>query len=109
MGIEEINIEPLEKVTDNTANPTTECLYPQCEKCSRYIGIGGVYYCTVPMVVNKQIWLLTASKIRMLERCLAELQTTVFDHILGEYKVTEYKLKDEPTQNPSVKITEVEP
>lgn len=96
MGIDEINIEadgfitreadlkPLERVTDNTANPTTECLYPQCEKCSRYIGLGGVYYCTVPMVVNKQIWLVTASKIRMLERCLAELQTTVFDHILGD-------------------------
>lgn len=95
MGIEEITIEadgfitreedikPLERVTDNTANPTTECLYPNCEKCSRYVGLGGVYYCTVPMVVNKQIWLVTASKIRRMEKCMTELQTVLYDHILG--------------------------
>ena len=83
MGVEEITITPLEKVTDTTANPTTECLYPNCEKCSRYVGHGGVYYCTVPMVVNKQIWLVTASKIRGLEKCMAELQTALYDHILG--------------------------
>lgn len=96
MGIDEISIEadgfitreqdikPLEKVTDKTAKPTTECCYPKCEECREYVSYQGASYCTVPMVINKQIWLVTASKIRMLERCLAELQTTVFDHILGD-------------------------
>lgn len=83
MGVDEINI-PLEKVTDDTAKPSYECLYPLCENCSRYVGIGGVRYCTVPIVVNKQIWCITASKIRMLEKSLIELQETVFDHILGD-------------------------
>ena len=98
MGIEEINIEadgfvtkdtdcswgkPLEQVTDNTANPTTECCYPRCEECKDYVSFQGANYCTVPMVINKQIWRLTADLIADMERRLTELEELVTDEILG--------------------------
>lgn len=95
MGIDEISIEadgfitreqdirPLEKVTDNTAKPTSECCYPQCEKCRDYISYEGASYCTVPMVINKQIWRLTADLIADLANRLTELETLVTDEILG--------------------------
>lgn len=98
MGIDEINIEadgyvtreqdlrrtPLERVTDNTANPTTECCYPECEKCSDYISFQGANYCTVPMVINKQTWRLTADLIADMKREIDEVREMVYDHILGE-------------------------
>lgn len=83
MGIEEIMIKPLEKATENTALPSEECSYPKCEKCRWYVEYGGARYCTVEMVVSRQIWLLTASKLRRLEKCMAELQTALYDEILG--------------------------
>ena len=116
MGIEEISIEadgfitreqdikPLEKVTDNTANPTTECCYPECEKCRNYASVKGASYCTVPMVVSKQMYLMAIDTIDRLSEDIAEVREMVYEHILGGYK-----LKDEPIQNPSVKITKVEP
>lgn len=98
MGIDEINIEadgfitreqdikPLEKVTDNTAKPTSECCYPKCEECRDYISYQGANYCTVPMVINKQIWRLTADLIADMERRLTELETLVTDEILRSSK-----------------------
>ena len=98
MGIDEINIEadgyvtreqdlrrtPLERVTDNTANPTAECCYPECEKCRDYVSYEGANYCTVPMVINKQTWRLTADLIADMKRDIDEVREMVYDHILGE-------------------------
>lgn len=98
MGVDEIMIEadgfitreqdlrrrPLEKVTDNTANPTTECCYPECEKCRDYVGHQGANYCTVPMVINKQTWRLTADLIADMKREIDEVREMVYDYILGE-------------------------
>lgn len=104
MGIEEINIEadgfvtkdtdcswgkPLEQVTDNTANPTSECCYPRCEECKDYVSFQGANYCTVPMVINKQIWRLTADLIADMERRLTELEELVTDEILGGATITQ--------------------
>lgn len=98
MGIDEINIEadgyitreqdlrrtPLERATDTTANPTTECCYPECEKCRNYVSFQGANYCTVPMVINKQTWRLTADLIADMKREMDEVREMVYDHILGE-------------------------
>lgn len=101
MGIEEITIEadgfitreedikPLEQVTDTTANPTSECCYPRCEECKDYVSFQGANYCTVPMVINKQIWRLTADLIADMERRLAELEELVTDEILGGATMTQ--------------------
>ena len=95
MGIDEINIEadgfitreqdikPLERVTDNTAKPTSECCYPHCEECREYISYQGANYCTVPMVINKQIYRITAERLRDMEERITELEETVTDYILG--------------------------
>ena len=95
MGIEEISIEadgfitrdqdikPLERVTDNTANPTANCPYPNCERCSKYFTFDGERYCTVPMVITKQIYLITAERLRDMEERITELEEAVTDHILG--------------------------
>lgn len=117
MGIEEINIpreieadgyitrrqdlrsRPLERVTDTTANPTSECCYPRCEECRNYEQFGGATYCTVPMVITKQTWLLTTALIAKMRGDIHKLEEMVYDHILDEKSRVEsgnYSVGDEP-------------
>ena len=93
MGVEEINIptteieadgfitppSALERKTEKTAKPMSKCLYPKCEECDNYHG----HYCTVPMVVSKQIYRETAGRIFYLEKRLADLERLVTDEMLG--------------------------
>ena len=65
--------------TSTSAKPISECIYPKCEDCDKYHG----HYCTVPMVVSKQIYRETMERIGKLEKTLAELEKTVIDEILG--------------------------
>ena len=74
--------EQLERVSQSKAKPMSECIYPRCEECDKYHG----HYCTVPMVVSKQIWLTTESLITRMEKRLTELETLVTDEILGSDK-----------------------
>lgn len=67
------------KATGFTADPMKECLYPKCEECDNYHG----HYCTVPMVVSKQIFLLTEEKMAIMEKRLSDLENLVTDKILG--------------------------
>ena len=118
MGVEEISIpreieadgyitrkqdlrsRPLERVTDNTANPTSECCYPRCEECKDYVSYKGANYCTVPMVITKQTWLLTTALITDLRRDIGEVSEMVCDHILnGESRVESgnYSVGEEQT------------
>lgn len=102
MGIEEISIpreieadgyitrkqdlqnRPLERVTDTTANPASECCYPRCEDCKDYVSYKGANYCTVPMVITKQVWLLTTALITDLRHDIDEVREMVYDCILGD-------------------------
>lgn len=107
MGIDEINIEadgfitreqditPLEKVTDNTARPTEECLYPLCEKCSKYIGMGAVRYCTVPMVINKQVWTMTTNTIAELRKRVDDLTNDLVTLALATFSEQGKKNEDD--------------
>ena len=93
MGIEEISIPTteieadgfitpayaLERKTERTAKPISECVYPKCEECDKYHG----HYCTVPMVVSKQIYRETMERIGKLEKTLAELENLVYGKIMG--------------------------
>lgn len=94
MGIEEISIpttteieadgfitppSALEHKTERTAKPISECVYPKCEDCDKYHG----HYCTVPMVVSKQIYRETMERIGKLEKTLAELENLVYGKIMG--------------------------
>lgn len=94
MGVEEISIpttkeieadgfitppSALERVNLNRAKPVSECVYPKCEDCDKYHG----HYCTVPMVVSKQIWLTTESLIARMEKRLTELENLVTEEIIG--------------------------
>lgn len=63
-----------------SAKPITICPYPHCEKCENYVD----EYCTVPMVITKQIYRFTADRIDALESQLIELETLVYDEILGD-------------------------
>lgn len=74
--------EQLERVSQSKAKPMSGCIYPKCEDCDKYHG----HYCTVPMVVSKQIWLTTESLITRIEKRLTELETLVTDEILGSDK-----------------------
>ena len=63
-----------------SAKPITICPYPHCEKCENYVD----EYCTIPMVITKQIYRFTADRIDALESQLIELETLVYDEILGD-------------------------
>lgn len=65
---------------ERTAKPMTECGYPRCEECDKCVD----GYCTVPMVVSKQIYLNTAERIMLLEENVSALENLVYDEILGE-------------------------
>ena len=65
----------------STAKLSKECIYPKCERCGYY----RERYCTVPMVISKQIFLLTDEKLRSLGKRLTELENIVTDVILGSY------------------------
>ena len=94
MGIEEISIptsteieadgfitppSALERKTERAAKPISECVYPKCEDCDKYHG----HYCTVPMVVSKQIYRETMERIGKIEKTLTELENLVYDKIMG--------------------------
>lgn len=79
-----------------TAKPMEECKYPLCEECVHYIG----HYCTVPIVISKQIWWMTSERIYRLEKSLAELETLVTDEILGS------QTRDGITLHPATKEQE---
>lgn len=100
MGIEEINIPTTEIEADgfitrqddleytqnifSVARLSKECIYPKCEECGYY----RQYYCTVPMVVSKQIYRETMERIGKLEKTLAELENLVTEEIIGERNLT---------------------
>ena len=69
----------LEQTGKDTARPIEDCRYPMCEECDKYHG----HYCTVPIAVSKQNFLLTADLLRGLDKRLSELETLVTSEILG--------------------------
>jgi len=77
-----------------TAKPIEECKYPLCEECVHYLG----HYCTVPIVISKQIFLLTDEKLRSLEKRLTDLENLVTDEILGSYDGRVLKPDDHATK-----------
>ena len=76
--IDEINIAPMEKVTDKTANPAPRCCYPKCEECDRYVAVGDASYCTVQIVITQQHLLMTEERFRKLEKEVHELWDELF-------------------------------
>lgn len=82
--IDEISIagvtpDALERTSLKTAKPMQRCPFPRCEDCDKYHG----HYCTVPMVVSKQKWLLTEDLLVGMEKRISELENLVTDEILG--------------------------
>lgn len=69
----------LERKNERTAKPISDCLYPKCEECDAYHG----HYCTVPIVVSKQIFRLTEEKLAIMEKRLTTLENLVIEEILG--------------------------
>ena len=65
--------------TSTSAKPAGECMYPECEKCDKYHG----QYCTVPMVVSKQIWRMTEERLWYLNNRLDTIEELVTAKILG--------------------------
>ena len=75
----EVGISALERTGNATAKPATECAYPCCEDCDKYHG----HYCTVPMVISKQIYILINDKIDDLMKRVLDLENLVYEEIWG--------------------------
>lgn len=65
-----------------TAKPMEKCKYPLCEECVHYIG----HYCTVPIVVSKQQWLILEGKMWEWYKRMDDLENLVTDEILRSDK-----------------------
>ena len=78
----EAGISTLERTGNATAKPASKCIYPRCEECDKY----HVNYCTVPMVVSKQDFIIINDKINDLMKRVLDLETLVDDEILGSDK-----------------------
>lgn len=76
---DEISIPMLERISTDKAKPMQDCPFPRCEECDKYHG----HWCTVPMVVSKQKWLLTEDLFVSMEKRIAELENLVTEEILG--------------------------
>ena len=63
-----------------TAQPIKWCIYPKCEECREYVD----EYCTVPMVITKQIYHYFTDDMTRMDKDIAELKTLVYDEILGD-------------------------
>ena len=61
-----------------TAKPMEKCKYPLCEECVHYIG----HYCTVPIVISKQNYIIINDKIDDLMKRVLDLEILVYDEIL---------------------------
>ena len=72
--------KPLERVDMDRAIPAKGCKYPKCEECRDYRN----GYCTVPIVVTKQMWLMSDDRERELRREISDLKEMVTDMVLGE-------------------------
>lgn len=99
MGVEEINIPTTKEIeadgfitppsaleyknrsipTSTSAKPISECVYPKCEECDKYHG----HYCTVPIVVSKQNYIIINDKIDDLMKRVLDLENLVIGEILG--------------------------
>ena len=87
--------KPLERVDMDRAIPSRDCKYPKCEECRDYRN----GYCTVPIVVTKQMWLMKGDTTDALIKDVSELREMVYDEILGEKSSAEtgnYFVGDEP-------------
>ena len=62
-----------------TAKPAEECAYPCCEDCINYHG----HWCTVPIVVSKQNYILINDKIDDLMKRVLDLENLVYEEIWG--------------------------
>ena len=68
------------RVDESKAKPITECVYPVCEECEKYVD----GFCTVPMVVSKQNYIIINDKIDDLMKRVLDLENLVMDKILGD-------------------------
>lgn len=70
----------LEQINKNKAKPVSECIYPACEECDKYHG----HYCTVPMVVSKQNYIVINDKLTDLMKRVLDLESLVYDELLKD-------------------------
>lgn len=74
--------EALERVSQKRAKPVEKCIYPRCEDCDKYHG----HYCTVPMVISKQNYIIINDKIDDLTKRMLDLEDIVNYEILRSDK-----------------------
>lgn len=79
------HIGNLERISAKKAKPAGHCQFPKCEGCNDYVSYKGQNYCTVPMVISKQTWLLTEDIITKMQKQIDFLMEEVQEerHYIG--------------------------
>lgn len=78
-------IKPMEYIETHGAmygyaKEAEPCIYPKCEECAKYAR----KHCTQPIVLTRQLYELTASKITELTNKTTELENLVYGHLMGD-------------------------
>ena len=90
-------IRPLERVEDDNARGIKPCDYPNCEVCEKYVANADGAFCTVPIVVSKQMYHLMTAEIRVLRGQISDVEHLLTQALLipTEAKSVCYGLPDE--------------
>lgn len=81
----------LERKSEDKAIPMQECRYPRCEECKDYVSRDGKWYCTVPMVISKQTWMLTTELIVDFNKRISDLEELVDYHMFRSETRTQHR------------------
>ena len=76
-------IKPRERVDDDEARAINPCDYPNCEECDKYVTNSYGAFCTVPIVVSKQMYHLMTAEIRLIRGQISDVE-----HLLTTMLIT---------------------
>lgn len=89
--------KPLEQVGDDEARGIKPCIYPNCEECEEYVKNEDGAFCTVPIVVSKQMYHLMNAEILRIRGQIYDVEHLLTTMLLTptEAKEVRYGLPDE--------------
>lgn len=82
-------VNPLEQTGDDEAVGIKPCGYPDCEECDKYVLNKDGAFCTVPIVVSKQMYHLASAELRRLQNQISEIEQVLTSMLFLQPEETE--------------------
>lgn len=91
------DINPLEQTGDDEARGIKPCDYPNCEGCEKYILNQDGAFCTVPIVVSKQMYHLMTAELKLVREQIGGIEEVLTAMLVAptEAESVSYGLPDD--------------